>query len=55
MVRECLLTSIAQMSDCQGAIDKAKVALPQANDETTKTLAAQIIKDQEREIAEMRE
>jgi uncharacterized protein (DUF305 family) len=39
----------------QGAIDMAKVALAHAKDETTKTLAAQIIKDQEREIAEMRE
>jgi len=39
----------------QGAIDMAKVALTHAKDETTKTLAAQIIKDQEREIAEMRE
>ena len=39
----------------QGAIDMAKVALVHAKDETTKTLAAQIIKDQEREIAEMRE
>ena len=37
------------------AIDMAKVALVHAKDETTKTLAAQIIKDQEREIAEMRE
>lgn len=39
----------------QGAIDMAKVALAHAKDETTKALAAQIIKDQEREIAEMRE
>jgi hypothetical protein len=39
----------------QGAIDMAKVALAYAKDETTKALAAQIIKDQEREIAEMRE
>lgn len=39
----------------QGAIDMAKVALAHAKDETTKTLAAQIIKDQEREIGEMRE
>lgn len=39
----------------QGAIEMAKVALAHAKDETTKTLAAQIIKDQEREIAEMRE
>ncbi|AMJ63019.1 CopM family metallochaperone [Bosea sp. PAMC 26642] len=39
----------------QGAIDMAKVALAHAKNETTKTLAAQIIKDQEREIAEMRE
>ncbi len=39
----------------QGAIDMAKVALAHAKDETTKSLAAQIIKDQEREIAEMRE
>jgi len=39
----------------QGAIDMAKVALAHAKDETTKVLAAQIIKDQEREIAEMRE
>lgn len=39
----------------QGAIDMAKVALIHAKDETTKALAAQIIKDQEREIAEMRE
>lgn len=39
----------------QGAIDMAKVALAHAKDETTKTLAAQIIKDQEREIAEIRE
>lgn len=39
----------------QGAIDMAKVALAHAKDETTKTLATQIIKDQEREIAEMRE
>jgi uncharacterized protein (DUF305 family) len=39
----------------QGAIDMAKVALAHAKDETTKAMAAQIIKDQEREIAEMRE
>jgi hypothetical protein len=39
----------------QGAIDMARVALAHAKDETTKALAAQIIKDQEREIAEMRE
>lgn len=39
----------------QGSIDMAKVALAHAKDETTKALAAQIIKDQEREIAEMRE
>ncbi len=39
----------------QGAIDMAKVALAHAKDETTKALATQIIKDQEREIAEMRE
>ncbi|WP_248306663.1 DUF305 domain-containing protein [Bosea sp. AAP35] len=39
----------------QGAIDMARAALAYAKDETTKTLAAQIIKDQEREIAEMRE
>ncbi|WP_342029054.1 CopM family metallochaperone [Bosea lupini] len=39
----------------QGAIDMAKVALAHAKDETTKALAVQIIKDQEREIAEMRE
>lgn len=39
----------------QGAIDMAKVALTHAKDETTKVVAAQIIKDQEREIAEMRE
>lgn len=39
----------------QGAIDMAKVALAHAKDETTKAIAAQIIKDQEREIAEMRE
>lgn len=39
----------------QGAIDMAKVALTHAKDETTKALATQIIKDQEREIAEMRE
>lgn len=39
----------------QGAIDMAKVALAHSKDETTKTMAAQIIKDQEREIAEMRE
>lgn len=39
----------------QGAIDMAKVALAHAKDETTKVLAAQIIKDQEREIAEMRD
>ena len=39
----------------QGAIDMAKVALAHAKDETTKTMAAQIIKDQEREIAEMRD
>jgi uncharacterized protein (DUF305 family) len=38
----------------QGAIDMARVALAHAKDETTKALAAQIIKDQEREIAEMR-
>lgn len=39
----------------QGAIDMAKVALAHAKDETTKALATQIIKDQEREIAEMRD
>jgi uncharacterized protein (DUF305 family) len=39
----------------QGAIGMAKVALADAKDETTKALAAQIIKDQERDIAEMRE
>jgi uncharacterized protein (DUF305 family) len=32
-----------------------KVALAHANDETTETLAAEIIKDREREIAQMRE
>lgn len=39
----------------QGAIDMAKVALVHAKDEKTKAMAAQIIKDQENEIAEMRE
>ncbi|HEY5777266.1 MAG TPA: DUF305 domain-containing protein [Terrimicrobiaceae bacterium] len=39
----------------QGAIDMAKIALAHAKDETTKNLAIQIIKVQEREIAEMRE
>ena len=37
----------------QGAIDMAKVALKHAKDAETKKLAETIIKDQEREIAEM--
>ncbi len=39
----------------QGAIDMTKVALALANDETTTTLAAEIIKDQEREISQRRD
>ncbi|OYW59835.1 MAG: hypothetical protein B7Z40_20970 [Bosea sp. 12-68-7] len=39
----------------QGAIDMTKVALALTNDETTKTLAAEIITDQEREISQKRE
>ncbi len=39
----------------QGAIDMAKVVLQHGKDEQTKKLAADIIREQEREIAEMRE
>ena len=37
----------------QGAIDMAKVALAQAKDEDTRTMARMIIEAQEKEIAEM--
>ncbi len=39
----------------QGAIDMAKVVLQHGKDEQTKKLAADVIREQEREIAEMRE
>jgi uncharacterized protein (DUF305 family) len=39
----------------QGAIDMAKVVLQHGKDEQTKKLAADIIREQEREIAQMRE
>ncbi|WP_376986128.1 DUF305 domain-containing protein [Bosea sp. R86505] len=38
----------------QGAVDMTKVVLAHANDETSETLAAEIIKDHEREITQMR-
>lgn len=38
----------------QGAIDMAKVVLQHGKDETTRKWAADIIREQEREIAEMR-
>jgi uncharacterized protein (DUF305 family) len=38
----------------QGAIDMAKVALQHAKDEQVRKWAAEIIREQEREIAEMR-
>ena len=39
----------------QGAIDMAKVVLQHGKDEQTKKLAADVIREQEREIAQMRE
>ena len=39
----------------QGAIDMAKVVLQHGKDEQTKKLAADVIREQEREIAELRE